>query len=327
MGDVKKVPLDNDTESLFRHATELGAISILKVEIGHGPDKIAMPIASVPEGRALESIKPYLDEYASQPDRRTGNAILADLSSLAEWTNRHKSKDSVLFCDTDPKAPSMTAIIDYHAEGDDNEKTARFGRFTGHYAFPLDERWKIWSAINGKALNQAMFAEFLEENVNDLIAPDMKIDGAGNEIKFDPLAHRDAVSKFLALIGGEVATPAEVVKLSRGLSLTAQAKVGSRVNTQSGERAVVYEEVHTDGNGEKIRIPQLFLICIPFFHLSTNFYRIPVRIRYGLSDGRVIWTLALWNTDEIFDEAVRDAAADACADTALPLFFGKAGAR
>ena len=278
-------------------------------------------IAEIPTGRKLVSLKPYIDEYAARPDRRVGTDTLLDLASLAEWIVRHKDAGTLVFCDTTPASPSLLAIVDYHEEGPGDAK-ARFGKFRGLYQFPIDKRWAAWTEVDGEPMNQAEFAAFLEEHILDLLAPEVSIDGEGNELARAP----DTVSRFLALAGGTVATPGEVVALSRGLDVTVEGKVTNRVNMQSGERNLVFEEVHGNGNGEKIRVPQLFLLGIPVFDRGSAIYRVPVRLRYRIDQGKVIWYPTLFGAEEIFDRAVRDAAAELQEKAAVPVLFGRPGA-
>lgn len=270
-------------------------------------------------GKKLVSLKPLLDEYATRPDRRIGTDTLLDLDSLTAWIMRHKDAGTVLFCDSDRAKPSMVAIVDYHQEGEGDDK-ARFRQFRGQYHFPLDPRWVAWSEVDGKPLSQAEFASFLEDHILDLQAPNVSIDGEGNELAQAP----DIVSRFLALAGGSVATPGEVVALSRGLDLTVDAKVANKVNLQSGEHNLVFEEVHGNGNGEKVRVPQLFLLAIPVFERANAVYKVPVRLRYRIDQGKVIWVPTLFGAADIFDRAIRDVARDVMIEAGVPLFYGKA---
>ena len=307
-----------DLAAVINAATEFGKIDILPITAGGAG---AASVASVPTGRTLVDLKPFLDKYATKPDRRVGQATLQDLDSLAAWANRHKDAGSVLFCNVHPSNPSMTVYIDYHMEGEDNEASARFGGFKGHYAFPLEKRWKEWMEKDGKFISQVDFADFIDDHVNDLLAPAVNVDGNGAPLATQP----DEVSRFLAMVGGRTAQPNEVVTLSRGLAVTASGKASMKVDIQSGEVSAMFEEVHTDSNGVKLDVPKLFLIAIPVFHLTNLFYRVPVRIRYRVAEGKVVWQFKMFGAAEIFDQAVRDAAAKVQEATGLPLFYGTTG--
>lgn len=304
---------DNQLDVLFDRSAELSAIVTLPV---------VPAIASVPTGRTLQSLKKLLDEYLLRPERRQGYAGLQDLKSFIDWTNRHKDGASVLRCHQDRTMPALQAIIDYHEAGapaamEGADGKARWKGFGANYTMPLDQRWKDWTGISGKPIGQAQFASFLEDHVLDLVGPNTSVDGAGALVSTLP----PEVARFLALNGGKCAEPADVVALSRGLEVYADTKVAERVNMQSGETSFTFEEKHR-GAPDAVVVPQIFLLALPVFYLSDTMYRVPVRLRYRLADGKVLWLPTLWQAEEIFDKAVRDAATEAATDTGLPLFYG-----
>lgn len=305
----------NSLAELFGKAKELGGIDL--VDIGGG-----IKAASVPAGRTLQSVKKFADEYLERPERRSGVAQLQDLGSFVDWTNRHKDAASVLRCQMSPTEPALHVEIDYHEAGPaalaSVDGKARFRKFGAHYTMPLDKRWKTWTAISGKAMGQAAFASFLEDNMMDLVGTSTSADGQGALVSNLPAE----VARFIALNGGKCGEPEDVVQLSKGLDVYADTKVADRVNLQSGETSFTFEEKHR-GAPDAVVVPQLFLIAIPVFYLG-DLYRVPVRLRYRLHEGKLLWVPTLWQVEEIFDKAVRDAAAEAKKQTELPLFFGTA---
>lgn len=300
---------------LFDRARALGGIELI--------GEIGTKIASVPEGRKLESIKKLLDEYRARPERRQGTADLQDLASFVAWVNRHKDAASVLRCHMDPAAPKLHAVIDYHEEGAGNavgeDGKARWSGFRATYQMPLDKRWRDWTGISGKPMGQTAFAAFLEDHILDLVPAGNSTTGGGELVSNLPAE----VARFLALAGGKCAEPADVVQLSKGLDLYADTKVAERINLQSGETSFTFEEKHR-GAPDAVVVPQLFLVALPVFYLSDTLYRVPVRLRYRLAEGKLLWIPTLWQAEEVFDKAVRDAADSARQQTELPLFYGTA---
>ncbi|WP_428673635.1 DUF2303 family protein [Reyranella sp.] len=279
---------------------------------------LSQPVVALPAGTSLKSVKALLDEYNARPDRRSGTDTVTDIATLVEWINRHKDGGSVVFCDASRTAPKMLAVIDYHEAGEGDGK-ARFRTFRAKYDFPLDPRWVAWKGIDGMALDQAAFAAFIEDHVLDLIGPEVSLSGDGETTT---VKLPQQVQQLLDLAGGRCAFPNEVMALSRGLDLTANDKVVNRVDLQSGEGSLVFESTHIDKNGVKIDVPRLFMIAVPLFERSPDHYRIPVRLRYRLVSGKVIWVPTLFGADEIMDSAIRDAARTVREQTDRPLFFG-----
>lgn len=281
--------------------------------------------AVLPKGMDLRSLKPLLDEYRVKPERRAGTAKLQDLDSLIAHVVRHKDADSVLFASRDAKAPNITAVLDYNQAGPDNE-AARFGRHRAVYAFPLAEEWQAWHAQNGKQMAQRDFAAFLEDRIVDVIAPPdfehAAFDYTGDDEAKRRAAAPDIALKDLAdLIGGNFAGPTRMMEMAKGLSLSADIAVKGAQNLSTGETSIVYTEEHRDAGGAPLKVPNLFLIAIPVFDAGAR-YRLAVRLRYRLAQGRIAWWFDIHRADRVFDHALTEACARARDECALPLFYG-----
>ena len=313
--------MDVNVKEAIDKLVGLGAPTVLSTSV---PIRSTVPIMAVPNGTTLQSVKKFVSEFATKPDRRTGTDKMQDLQSLIEWTNRHADEGTVLFCDTTRTAPKMQSIVDYHLAvergvegGISGDATARFGDFRALYEFPLSEQWKDWRAVDDKPMDQADFAEFLEDRVLDLIAPDISTDSEGNEVKKLP----QQVAELLARLGGRCALPQDIITLARGLDITSNSRTATRIDVQSGEGALLFEQSHVGADKQKVTVPKLFMICIPLFDKSPFHYRIPVRIRYRLNDG-IKWTFTMFGADDVIDAAIKEAAEHVKAGTAAPLFYG-----
>lgn len=164
--------------------------------------------------------------------------------------------------------------------------------------------WKAWVKINGKLLEQVEFAEFIEDHIAELSAP-------------DSVEAEDFRGKF----GFKVAYPNELVALSRGLQVHAETRVKNNVVLQSGEGEITWDEEHRDAQGNKLTVPGMFILSIaPFFMGDPA--RIPVRLRYRVSGGKVLWICQLYRPDvHITQQVMRDLERVAH-ETALPHFQG-----
>ncbi|MBY5804119.1 DUF2303 family protein [Rhizobium leguminosarum] len=293
--------------------TAVKAIADLAIQADFGIDIITTPtdVSGLPKevpvlidpktGKAA-SIKQLVDEWRLTPARKSGTAKVLTLESFTELVDRHKTEHSVIFADTDWTEPSLTAVIDYHAKV--NGGLADNGKHRIHYDFPLSDSWKAWIGINSKALDQTQFAEFIEDHIADLAAPD--------EIEEEDWRHKFSF---------RVAHPNELVTLSRGLQVASEMKVKNVVSLQSGAAQINFEEEHRDANGNKLDVPGMFILSVPpFFRGEPT--RIPVRLRYRLSSGKLLWICQLYRPDvHITEQVVRDMER-AGADTGLPYFQG-----
>ncbi len=260
----------------------------------------------LPRGLRAHSIKPFIDEYRTAPERRTGTAQLGDLASFIAHTERFSDEHSALFASPNPKAPSLTAVLDYHEKTD--KGAPRFGQHRGVYAFPLSDEWIAWTAQNGKPMDQRRFAEFLEDRIVDILSV------ASGEAGKLAQGLADAIQVAFAPAG-------RLLDISRGLSIKVNAKVTSAQNLATGEVQISYVTTHDDGDVPGVKVPGAFLIGIPVFRNGDGF-QIPVRLRYRLNDGALTWYYELHGADRIFDAAFREACDKASHATGLPLYVG-----
>jgi uncharacterized protein YfdQ (DUF2303 family) len=260
--------------------------------------------ASVPDGRKLESIKGYIDEYRDTPERKKGTALLTEPAAFVEYVNRHKNESTVCFATATRQNPSITAIIDYH----EIDGTPRFGEHRAFFGFPLSDEWKAWTGSAGHNFKQKEFVEFLEDRIMDLAQPSV----AGERTK-----------EYVKAIECELATPTQVASVARSLELTVDQKIVQQTKTGSGESQFVFKEVHKDVNGAPVRVPGAFLIAIPIFTGGEGAV-LPVRLRYKVNKetGEVLWHYALALVEELFKLAINAEIAKIHAGIERPIYIG-----
>ncbi|MGV2980229.1 DUF2303 family protein [Camelimonas sp. ID_303_24] len=256
----------------------------------------------------IVSIKRLLDEWRTHPERKSGQATVTTLESFIALANRHKTPNSVIFADSNWRAPSLTAVIDYHETNEDAASGALGspdnGKHRIHYAFPLSDEWQVWVKQDGEALEQVDFAAFIEDHIAELATPTPE----------EMAIARD-------MFATTAATPARLIELSRGLQVNVDATVKSHNVLQSGEIQMQFNETHTDGSGQPIKVPGLFMLAVaPFFRGEPM--RIPVRLRYRVRSGRVVWFFQMFRPDKSVTEHVIAGLQRAAAETGLPAYEG-----
>jgi uncharacterized protein YfdQ (DUF2303 family) len=266
-------------------------------------------ILILPEGKRVESLKPILDTYLERPERRKGTATIGDAQSFIDHINRFASSESAVFVKPDRSRPSFTVVYDYHPAGSSETSKEPLTDWLQHravYAPELSDQWKSWSAFNGKLMQQADFAQFIEDHITDVIVPNFD----------DP-----DLKTFAQLVGGRFAEPSELVALSRGLQINVESIVKNAVTLSTGEIAVRYEEVHRDGAGQPIQIANLFQIAIPVFHAGP-LYRLAARLRYRNVGGKLHWSFLLVRPELAFDDAIAGIQKRIEEDTDAAVFIG-----
>ncbi|WP_062111092.1 DUF2303 family protein [Aureimonas sp. AU40] len=268
---------------------------------------MSFPLALVHgENPKLQSLKSFAEEWRDTPEFRRGQAKALTLDSFIALVNRHKVPDtSVVFADSNWKAPSLTAVIDYHqTENAADTDAPGWGKHRVHYPFPLSEEWKRWIKDDGQPMEQAEFAAMIEDRMTELAAPD---DGLRIMVERD--------------FQTTVATPSQLITLSRGLQINVESKVKDMRTLQSGASQVVFEETHTGADGQPLAVPGVFVIRVSPFFMGDPIL-IPVRLRYRVRSGKIMWFYQIYRPDASITEAVRAAMQDVAAKTELQVFEG-----
>ncbi|BBE74332.1 DUF2303 family protein [Oharaeibacter diazotrophicus] len=248
----------------------------------------------------VRSIRPEIEAYRLGPDRRRGTAEVTTLKSFADLLDRHKDEGSAVFAVTTWPEPRFVGVVDYHDL--DNEPRHMEHRIV--YRFPLTPEFKTWVEMNGKRMEQALFAAFLEEHAAELAAPT-----------------EAEIVEYERLFKERFATPAHLLELSRSLEVFVGAKAKRAERLQTGERTVEFVEEHRNGAGEKIEIPGIFMVSVPAF-LDGDPIRIPARLRYRLGAGTIEWFYQLYRWDFWLRDRVQQDLLWVAKQTELPCFEG-----
>jgi uncharacterized protein YfdQ (DUF2303 family) len=275
------------------------------ITVEHPLTGAKVPALVLPDGRTLTSVKPMLDAYLQKPERRTGTASLSDVQSFVDHITRFKSDSTVVFASPDPLRPDLVCVYDYYPKGPDNTATDWL-MHRGHYAPALAASWRAWSGKHATTFSQAEFASFIEEHIQDVIVPNLD----------DP-----NLVTFATLVAGRFAEPSDLLALSRSLTVNVETTVKNAVQLSTGQISVTYEEQHKDGEGHPIDVPNLFQICVPVFY-GGALYRIAARLRFRLSNHKILWSFLLVRPDLVFDSAFKGIVSTVVEQTGVPVMLG-----
>jgi uncharacterized protein YfdQ (DUF2303 family) len=292
-----------EASAIIRSVEEKAPVHVTPLGLdAHGEDQ---SVLVVKRGFDVFDMKPFLDEYLTAPERRKGTATFSSLQSFVHHATRFADEDSALFCDDNPKTPSLTSVLDYHRKG--AKGSPQFTEHRGVYRFPLSDEWKAWNARNGVQMSQTDFARFIEDRLVDIADPA----GASPEGSAVDWANR---------VGAKFASPSRILELSRGLHVHVKSQVRNEGRLESGEAQIMFASSHEDINGRPLDVPSAMLLAIPVFRLGP-LYPVPVRLRYRV-DGTILWHFELARVDAVFENAIDGACTEASSGTNLPLFRG-----
>ena len=298
--DATESAPDSGVRAAIEAVERLKEPKVELVTLKRGDESESM-FAVVPKDRNLVSVKPLLDEYLSAPDRIEGTAEFTALESFIEHTKRFSDDGSAVFLSGDRTcAPKLTTVFDYS-----NKVAPRFGKHRSEYLFPVSEEWANWHLAQ-RDMDQTAFARLLEDRILDVLHPD---------------AAGDTVKQFGQDLGIELATPQKLMELSRGLSVRVDQRVERVVNLSTGEGQMNFTEAHNGQDGTPLKVPGGFALAIPVFRNGPR-YQVPVRLRYRVQGGAVVWKVALYRTDIILQDATEEASDLVASETGLPVYRG-----
>lgn len=247
----------------------------------------------------VHDLEDTLDKHRAFPKRSKGTSTHETAGSLIAHAKRSKREETVAFCTIAGTQPSIVVVYDYHPASADR---GGWNEHKASYQFPLSDEWRRWSGATNRPLSVSDFAQLLEDGINDV---------------------RTAAEGDPRLPGVTYANPTELLALAQGLTVRVDQRVVDQRKRDDGTFQLSFAEQHTNEKGEPLRIPNGFLLGIPVF-VDGPLYAIPVRLRYRIAEGKVLWTLALHNADTAKREAVTEAAEHFASETSIPVFFGTA---
>lgn len=303
MASEDKAHLDRGAIEAVRDLSrEAKAIETSTYTLGDGS---VIPLGALHKGLTGYTpldLKAEADKWRTQPERRTGTAKAGTLGSFIQLVLRHKDASSAVFADIMSPSPSLLAVVDYH----EVDHTPRFGKHRVSYAFPLSPEWLAWRKVAGEPLSQTAFAEWMEDHIHELAEPT-----------------DDERALYEEMIGAKFGTPADVLKLARGISIHVDSKVSSVVVLSSGEGQISFEEAHEakGSDGKPLKVPGLIMLRIPLFFGGAE-VRIPLRLRYRKGGSSIVWSMLLFRAENFVHDALLDDVGRVEQETGLPVYEG-----
>ncbi|MBQ8465309.1 MAG: DUF2303 family protein [Alphaproteobacteria bacterium] len=255
-----------------------------------------------PEGMSVAHAKQFIEKEQTAPEVLKGSTSLHNCNSFIEFVNRYKTENSALFYNQSEQ--KITCIFDCATK----EKTS-FEQHKASYAFPFSDELQEWQKHNASPMPQIEFAYFIEKNVLDLSEPPAN-DG-----------ETDALKNIRLRIGGHYAGVNRMVELSRGISIHNDERATIKHDINTGEAVVDFSSEHTDMSGNKVKVPNMFLIVIPVLK-GGKMYQLPCRLRYRLKEGVIRWWYEVIDLDKAIEKAIDEELDTIKKDISLPVYYG-----
>jgi uncharacterized protein YfdQ (DUF2303 family) len=238
---------------------------------------------ALPEGARIE----LLDELREFPARQKANVQVSELDSLIRYLKAFGGKTRI-FAAINKIAgnASFVAVLDYH-EG----KEGKPGWCQHKVTFTASQtpEWKIWSGSNRKQMSQVQFAQFMEENVGDIVEP----------------------------------SGASMLEISKTLEAKTSVEFKSGIRLENGDHQLRYvtETTGRAGGNANLEIPAFFVLGLPPFDGGPA-YKIQARLRYRIADGNLSLWYELVNPHKIIDAACKEMLTTVEHETSIVPFIG-----
>lgn len=237
-----------------------------------------VPFLLTPDGNEALWKEVNLDYLLPEPIRKAGTLRAHDVDSFIAIIKRHGSHaTSNVYLDVDYVASKIMAVAIFN---DHNDGTGLPGWRDFRCVFQprLGEEWKRWTGNTGptRAKDQLAFAEFIEQNVGDIVPVD----------------------------NTKLPSGADMLTFVTALTETRKVKYGSGINLQNGMVQIEFTEEGDSGTKGKIELFREFAIGVrPFFHGDA--YQVRAWLRYRID--RNTGAIAFWYDLQRHDKALEDA--------------------
>ncbi len=219
-------------------------------------------------GAASEIKRVETDGALGRPLRKRGDVTVFDAASFNQvLADNGDAGDIAIYIDRNPDKPSVVAVLNGNGKAGPG-----WGDFRAAIAFRATPEWAKWRGIDGKMLPQVQFAEFIEDNVDDIADP----------------------------------TGATMLEIATYLEATRSVNFRSGIRLSSG--AIQFqnaEAIDAKVGAGQIAIPETFTLGIaPIFGLPS--YKVPARFRYRIQEGKLTLGVKLQRVESMMTQILED---------------------
>jgi len=280
---VEDKDLTNIAETLAREMKQ--PIEIIS-EPGANIKRLALPPGWKLEERDDDA------KLLSCPRRKKSKVRVDDTDSFVDYVKRHGSlSDSTIWCIADYKKGKVdfSAILNDHGE-DENKTGWRDHRATFSPAF--SEEWARWNEKHKEPFSQAAFAEFIEDNKQDIASVDGSPSGA------------------------------QMLEMAVTFEANQDMRFKSAIRLQSGGVQMSFTQNDDAQTIQKMQVFDRFSLGFPVFW-NGDAYRLDARLRYRVREGKLTFWYELIRQDKVLEAATKTLIESIRSKTGNPFFFGE----
>ncbi len=257
-----------------------------------------VPVIFNPAGDLVPWNSVLREDLLPVPTRKRGTLQMHDVDSFIAVLKRHGSLATCnVYLDVDYAANKVYAVAIFNDHGDGDSKPG-WRDFRCTFQPRFGEEWKRWTAGNGarNAKEQIAFAQFLEENIGDIVPVE----------------------------GTRLPSGADMLTFVTALTETRKVKYGSGVNLQNGMVQIEFTEEGDNHTKGKLEVFREFAIGVrPFFNGEGYQVRAYLRYRIDRNTGAIAFWYELQRHDKALEDASKAVIEKIRAEAGATVVFGK----
>lgn len=278
MPEEEVVISDTETQAAIDAGTELG---FLRVGVRDVDGAKIVILKQDGGGYCVRDITDIIRNAQPAPDRIRATPTLHTVGSFCAYVRRFAGGGTLLFGDQSDN--TVVAVLDYHEPG-----APSWATHEAVLTLKASKEWQAWIGNNGKALDQAAFAEFLEDHAADVIEP----------------------------------TAAALQDTITNLELRRDVQFKSAVNLQDGTCRFLYEETERSVEGQ-ITVPRTLTLALRCFE-GQDPWQVTARLRYRMERGTLRFSYHLDRPERIAENAFSAVCKQIEQDAERPVLLGVA---
>lgn len=198
------------------------------------------PAIAIPPEYELKS----LESLQVHPDRRRGTVTLDEQGSFVAFMKRFGTVDPTTIYAN--KAQSrIVGVLNDHGD------VPGWGDHRAVYVPQFSKEWALWTAASGRRMKQVEFAQFIEDNLPDVVVP----------------------------------LAADMLMIARTFEAKKKVNFASGIRLANGEVELTYEEqIQGTAAKGKLQIPDGISLGISVYE-GGGAYSVDCRLRYRIGDG------------------------------------------
>lgn len=257
---------------------------------------------AVPDGHGGFNLETdaALDALQAAPERKRGNVALDTVEAFTAFVLRHATAATTIWCKVDREkcTASFRAIFNDNNAVEVDAKGADIAvpgwrDFTATFTPARSVEWNIWSGADGKAMDQASFATFIDDNLKDI-----------------------------ATVEGRP-TATQMLAMATNLEISQDKSIKSAVRVQSSGVQVEYVENDDAETIKRMNVFDRFVLGLAPFWRGAG-YQMEARLKYKLSQQKLTLWYELVRPDLVLDDATQSLITQIQESVGRQVFFGDA---